>query len=198
LNLISFWTRLPAVNPQDEVQRWSARLRAIMRERELSMAAVERGLGWSHGYLRQVLRPGRPALKAEQVLALASFLEVSWADFFAGLYDLQPAAATPDPAALVQQVEERAYAAGLAAVRKGLAAAAEENRRRVALLFAQVEALRPGADTARSIDPRDVLRLVGRLLSEWLHQDAALDDGARASALPPAAERFASWPQRTA
>jgi transcriptional regulator with XRE-family HTH domain len=115
----------PFTPAQEQVQRWSARLRALMRERELTMAAVERGLGWSHGYLRQVLRPGRPALKAEQVVALAGFLGVSPGEFFGGLYGLVPAEqAEPKPEQLRRLVEAEVRAAAKVAVAAELAAAA--------------------------------------------------------------------------
>jgi hypothetical protein len=66
-----------------------------MRERGRTGRSIERQLGWSTGYLSQILRDGPPALKVEHVLAILEALEVPPPEFFARLYDLAPVAPAP-------------------------------------------------------------------------------------------------------
>lgn len=71
-----------------QIRRWSWRLRDLLREHGRTFREIEEELGWSSGYLSQVLAPGTPALKVEHVLQVLDVLGVSAAEFFADLYGL--------------------------------------------------------------------------------------------------------------
>ncbi|MEM7483104.1 MAG: hypothetical protein AAF481_18185 [Acidobacteriota bacterium] len=45
-------------------------------------------MGWASGYLSQLLAPGPPALKVQQVLEILAAIDVTPAEFFSGLYGL--------------------------------------------------------------------------------------------------------------
>jgi hypothetical protein len=53
------------VDREKEIRRWSWRLRDLMREGGRTQRSLEVEAGWGKGYLTQVLRDGRPALKVE-------------------------------------------------------------------------------------------------------------------------------------
>lgn len=76
------------------VDSWASALKGLMREKGRTGRSVERALGWSTGYLSQVLRPGPPALKVVHVLDILRELHVPETEFFGRLYspDLAPRA----------------------------------------------------------------------------------------------------------
>jgi transcriptional regulator with XRE-family HTH domain len=150
-----------------EVQRWSVRLRALIYERGSTVAATERALGWSNGYLGQVLRPGRPALKVEQVLALARFLEVPLPEFFGELYDLRPAgqATGLDPLELVRIIEERARAVAGDVAREELEATRAEQRSTIAHFATRARKMHRRVERARAASERHLRDLLECALS---------------------------------
>jgi hypothetical protein len=87
------------------VQAWAWRLKDLMRERGRTGRLVERELGWGTGYMSQILRDGPPALKVGHVLAIVQAIGVTPAEYFAGLYGLEPAPPA-DPAELRRVVRE--------------------------------------------------------------------------------------------
>ncbi|MEM7052620.1 MAG: hypothetical protein AAF604_23350 [Acidobacteriota bacterium] len=76
------------MSANQQVMRWSWRLKDLLRERGLTQRWVEGHLGWASGYLSQLLAPGPPALKVQQVLEILTAIEVTPAEFFSGLYGL--------------------------------------------------------------------------------------------------------------
>ncbi|MEM7482074.1 MAG: hypothetical protein AAF481_12940 [Acidobacteriota bacterium] len=105
------------------VLAWSQMLRTLMREKRRSGRSVEQQLGWSSGYLSQVLGSGSPALKVSHVQDILGALEVAPEEFFARLFgpttvepaplprsdDGFPAAAdggAPPPSLRLEQIEQ--------------------------------------------------------------------------------------------
>jgi transcriptional regulator with XRE-family HTH domain len=78
----------PSQEIEAHIRRWSWRLRDLLHERSRTFRSVEAELGWSSGYLSQILAPGTPALKVEHVLHVLDVLGVSAPEFFADLYGL--------------------------------------------------------------------------------------------------------------
>ncbi len=99
---------------ESHIRRWSWRLRDLLREHSRTFRSVEVELGWSSGYLSQVLAPGTPALKVEHVLQVLDVLEVPAAEYFADLYGLglpmrpdeEPGRWTIDPGQIDRAVAE--------------------------------------------------------------------------------------------
>jgi transcriptional regulator with XRE-family HTH domain len=79
---------LPRRDVAPQIRRWSWRLRDLLREHGRTFREIEEELGWSSGYLSQVLAPGTPALKVEHVLQVLDVLGVAASEFFADLYGL--------------------------------------------------------------------------------------------------------------
>lgn len=94
-----------------EVRRWSDRLRVLIHERRATLASIERALGLGNGYLRQVLRPGSPALKVEQAFAILEVLNVPREEFLWGLYLGALDEADQAPPELLRLIDRRARAA---------------------------------------------------------------------------------------
>lgn len=78
----------PSPEIEAHVRRWAWRLRDLLREHSRTFRSIEAELGWSAGYLSQVLGPGTPALKVEHVLQVLEILAVSPQEYFADLYGL--------------------------------------------------------------------------------------------------------------
>jgi transcriptional regulator with XRE-family HTH domain len=78
------------MNAENQVRRWSWRLKDLLRERGRTQRSIEQQLGWASGYLSHLLRPGPPALKVEHVLQILEAIEVAPHEFFAELYGFSP------------------------------------------------------------------------------------------------------------
>jgi transcriptional regulator with XRE-family HTH domain len=78
------------MNAENQVRRWSWRLKDLLRERGRTQRSIEQQLGWASGYLSHLLRPGPPALKVEHVLQMLEAIDVPPHDFFAELYGFSP------------------------------------------------------------------------------------------------------------
>jgi len=78
------------MNAENQVRRWSWRLKDLLRERGRTQRSIEQQLDWASGYLSHLLRPGPPALKVEHVLQMLEAIEVPPHEFFAELYGFAP------------------------------------------------------------------------------------------------------------
>ena len=146
---------------QKEIRRWSWRLRDLMREGGRTQRSVEVEAGWGKGYLTQVLRDGRPALKVEHVLTILGLLGVAIEDFFSGLYDLHPGpgAVGLDAAAVERMIDRR--------LDEVLSAERAERQRQLERLRAEIHRLRTGA---RRRSPQEVREAVEKALSRELQR----------------------------
>ena len=132
-----------------------------MREAGRTQRSVEQEAGWGKGYLTQVLRDGRPALKVEHVLTILDLLGVSLEDFFSALYDLHPGpgAVGLDTAAVERMIDRR--------LDEVLSAERAERQRQLERLRAEIARLRTGA---RRRSPQEVREAVEAALARELRR----------------------------
>ncbi len=163
---------------QKEIRRWSWRLRDLMREAGRTQRSLELEAGWGKGYLTQVLRDGRPALKVEHVLTILNLLGVTIEGFFSGLYDLHPGQGAGMDAAAVERMIDRRLDELLSAERA-------ERQRQLERLRAEIQKLRTGAERR---SPQEVRKAVEDALARELRRlaESAAKEGGRKRPKKPA------------
>ena len=166
------------VDRQKEIRRWSWRLRDLMREGGRTQRSLEVEAGWGKGYLTQVLRDGRPALKVEHVLTILDLLGVTIEDFFSGLYDLHPGRGAGLDATAVERMIDRRLDELLSAERA-------ERQAQLERLRAEIHKLRTGAQRR---SPQEVREAVEKALARELLRlaESAAKEGKRKRPKKPA------------
>lgn len=86
-----------------ELARWGLAVKELLRQRGWTQAGVERRIGWTRGYLSQLLAPKPPDLKIRQLLQVFEVIGASFPELFILLGEV---GAVPNPQLVRDEVEE--------------------------------------------------------------------------------------------
>jgi tetratricopeptide (TPR) repeat protein len=167
------------VNHEQELRRWSAAMKDILKGAGRTQKWVEEQIGWARGYLSQLLGSKPPDLKVAQLLRVLEAVAVSPAELLSRIYR-EGSEAGPLPSSgsghrqpATRRAEEpvAALAEGLAAEVKGMASELARLREEIALLHRALPSWAKDRDVSdraweedTSEDPETTAGLVVELL----------------------------------
>jgi transcriptional regulator with XRE-family HTH domain len=90
-----------------ELARWGLAVKELLRQRGWTQAGVERRIGWTRGYLSQLLAPKPPDLKVRQLLQVFEVIGASFPELFTLLGEVGAVATPQLPRAEVEEIVDQ-------------------------------------------------------------------------------------------